>query len=37
VRLNNLVISDPSFTIVLESNQPIRISLGKKKHGLLVG
>jgi tyrosyl-tRNA synthetase len=37
VRLNNLVISDPTFIIVLESDQPIRISLGKKKHGLLVG
>jgi tyrosyl-tRNA synthetase len=35
VRLNNVVISDPSFTIVLESEQPLRISLGKKRHGLL--
>jgi tyrosyl-tRNA synthetase len=35
VRLNNVVISDPSFTIVLESDQPLRISLGKKRHGLL--
>jgi tyrosyl-tRNA synthetase len=36
VRLNNLVISDPAFTIMLESGEPIRISLGKKKHGLLI-
>jgi tyrosyl-tRNA synthetase len=35
VRLNNVVISDPSFTVVLESDQPLRISLGKKRHGLL--
>jgi tyrosyl-tRNA synthetase len=35
VRLNNVVISDPNFTIILESDQPLRISLGKKKHGLL--
>jgi tyrosyl-tRNA synthetase len=35
VRLNNVVISDPTFTIILESDQPLRISLGKKKHALL--
>jgi tyrosyl-tRNA synthetase len=35
VRLNNVVISDPNFTINLESDHPLRISLGKKKHGLL--
>jgi tyrosyl-tRNA synthetase len=35
VRLNNVVISDPAFIIVLESDQPLRLSLGKKRHGLL--
>jgi tyrosyl-tRNA synthetase len=35
VRLNNVVIPDPTFTIVLESDQPLRISLGKKRHALL--
>ncbi|PWG03699.1 tyrosine--tRNA ligase [Sphingosinicella humi] len=35
VRLNNVVISDPTFTIVLETDEPLKLSLGKKKHGLL--
>jgi len=35
VRLNNVVISDPSFTIVVESDEPLKLSLGKKRHGLL--
>ncbi|HEY0084308.1 MAG TPA: tyrosine--tRNA ligase [Allosphingosinicella sp.] len=35
VRLNNVVISDPAFTIVLEDDSPLRLSLGKKRHGLL--
>ena len=35
VRLNNVVISDPTFTIVLETEEPLKLSLGKKKHGLL--
>jgi tyrosyl-tRNA synthetase len=35
VRLNNVVISDPAFAIVLETDEPLRLSLGKKKHGLL--
>jgi tyrosyl-tRNA synthetase len=35
VRLNNVVISDPAFAIVLESDEPLRLSLGKKKHALL--
>jgi tyrosyl-tRNA synthetase len=35
VRLNNVVISDPAFTIVLEDESPLRLSLGKKRHGLL--
>nr|WP_295371413.1 tyrosine--tRNA ligase [uncultured Sphingosinicella sp.] len=35
VRLNGVTISDPSFAIVLEQDEPLRLSLGKKKHGLL--
>jgi tyrosyl-tRNA synthetase len=35
VRLNNVVISDPAFTIVLETDEPLKLSLGKKRHGLL--
>ncbi|MGS1017795.1 tyrosine--tRNA ligase [Allosphingosinicella humi] len=35
VRLNNVVISDPAFTIVLETDEALKLSLGKKKHGLL--
>ena len=35
VRLNNVVISDPAFIIVLEMDEPLRLSLGKKKHALL--
>ena len=35
VRLNNVVISDPAFIIVLEMDDPLRLSLGKKKHALL--
>ncbi|HEX8525491.1 tyrosine--tRNA ligase [Allosphingosinicella sp.] len=35
VRLNNVVISDPGFTIVLETDAPLKLSLGKKRHGLL--
>src|SRR3546814_12250995 len=30
VRLNNVVISDPTFTIVLETDEPLKPSLGKK-------
>src|SRR3546814_16839227 len=37
VRLNNVVISDPTFTIVLETDEPLKLSLGKKKRGLLTG
>ncbi len=35
VRLNDLAITDPQFEIVLEE-QPVKISLGKKRHGLLI-
>jgi tyrosyl-tRNA synthetase len=35
VRLNGVVISDPAFAVVLESDEPLKLSLGKKKHGLL--
>jgi tyrosyl-tRNA synthetase len=35
VRLNDLAISDPAFEIVLE-DVPVKISLGKKRHGILM-
>jgi len=35
VRLENIVINDPS-SIVLPTDKPLRLSLGKKMHGLLV-
>jgi tyrosyl-tRNA synthetase len=35
VRLNDLAITDPAFEIVLE-DVPVKISLGKKRHGLLL-
>jgi tyrosyl-tRNA synthetase len=35
VRLNGVVISDPTFAIVLETDEPLKLSLGKKRHGLL--
>jgi tyrosyl-tRNA synthetase len=34
VRLNDLAITDPAFEIVLE-DVPVKISLGKKRHGIL--
>ena len=34
VRLNDLAITDPSFEIMLE-DVPVKISLGKKRHGIL--
>jgi tyrosyl-tRNA synthetase len=34
VRLNDLAITDPNFEIVLE-DVPVKISLGKKRHGIL--
>ena len=35
VRLNGVTIGDPSFVVVLENDEPLKLSLGKKKHGLL--
>jgi tyrosyl-tRNA synthetase len=35
VRLNGVTISDPGFAIVLEEGEPLKLSLGKKKHALL--
>ena len=35
VRADDQVVSDPALTIAL-ADQPVKISLGKKKHGLLV-
>ena len=34
VRLNDLAITDPAFEIVLE-DVPVKLSLGKKRHGIL--
>jgi tyrosyl-tRNA synthetase len=36
VRIDDQVVSDPSLTIEV-ANGPVKVSLGKKKHGLLVG
>jgi tyrosyl-tRNA synthetase len=35
VRLNGVTITDPAFAIVLEAGEPLKLSLGKKKHALL--
>ena len=35
VRLNDLAITDPQFEVVLE-DRPVKLSLGKKRHGLLL-
>jgi tyrosyl-tRNA synthetase len=35
VRLNDLAVTDPQFEIVME-DQPVKLSLGKKRHGLLM-
>ena len=35
VRLNGVAITDPSFTINLEEGEPLKLSLGKKRHGIL--
>ena len=34
VRIDDQVVSDPSITVSIGSN-PVKVSLGKKKHGLL--
>jgi tyrosyl-tRNA synthetase len=36
VRIDDQVVSDPALTIEIGSN-PVKLSLGKKRHGLLVG
>jgi tyrosyl-tRNA synthetase len=36
VRIDEQIVSDPSQIIAVRDN-PVKISLGKKKHGLLVG
>jgi tyrosyl-tRNA synthetase len=35
VRLNGVVIADPGFVVTLETDEPLKLSLGKKRHGLL--
>jgi tyrosyl-tRNA synthetase len=35
VRLNGVVIKEPTFLIALEAGEPVKLSLGKKKHALL--
>jgi len=35
VRLNDLPITDDRYEIVLDQDEPVKISLGKKRHGLL--
>ncbi|NIJ08197.1 tyrosyl-tRNA synthetase [Sphingomonas vulcanisoli] len=35
VRLNDIAIKDEKYEIVLDQDAPVKISLGKKKHGLL--
>jgi tyrosyl-tRNA synthetase len=35
VRLNGVAITDPTFLITLEEDEPLKLSLGKKKHALL--
>jgi tyrosyl-tRNA synthetase len=36
VRLNGVVVKEVTFTIALEGEEPVRLSLGKKKHAVLV-
>ena len=36
VRLNGVVIKEATFAIALEGEEPVRLSLGKKKHAVLV-
>jgi tyrosyl-tRNA synthetase len=35
VRLNGVAIKDPAFTITLEGGEPLKLSLGKKRHAIL--
>ncbi|UVO49546.1 tyrosine--tRNA ligase [Sphingomonas sp. SUN019] len=36
VRLNDIAIRDAAYEVVLDGDGPVKISLGKKRHGLLV-
>jgi tyrosyl-tRNA synthetase len=36
VRLNGVVIKEPTFAIALAGEEPVRLSMGKKKHAVLV-
>ena len=36
VRLNGVVVKEPTFAIALQGEEPVRLSLGKKKHAVLV-
>jgi tyrosyl-tRNA synthetase len=36
VRLNGVVVKEPAFAIALEGEEPVRLSMGKKKHAILV-
>ena len=36
VRLDDVAVRDPAHEITLEGDDPVRISLGKKRHGMLV-
>jgi tyrosyl-tRNA synthetase len=35
VRLNGVTISDPTFAITLDDGEPLKLSLGKKRHAIL--
>ncbi len=35
VKLNGVTIADPAFEVVLVDGEPVKLSLGKKRHGLL--
>ncbi|MBU3076403.1 tyrosine--tRNA ligase [Sphingomonas quercus] len=35
VRLNDIVVRDDKYEVVLDQEEPVKISLGKKRHGLL--
>ena len=36
VRLNDVTVDDPQLIIAI-GDEPVKLSLGKKKHGLLIG
>jgi tyrosyl-tRNA synthetase len=36
VRLNGVAITDPAFVTSLDNDEPVKLSLGKKRHALLV-